>query len=93
VSEREIHVDRAKIEVIEQLPNPINIRGICSFLGHRGGATGYARYALAYLADPACIRVYIFYLKKTKTKEHLPVGLRTENERNASSPCSFAAFL
>jgi hypothetical protein len=41
----------------------------------RGGATGYARYALAYPADPACIRVYILYLKKkTKTKEHLPVG-------------------
>ena len=30
-------------------------------------------------------RVYILYLKKTKTKEHLPVGWRTENERNASS--------
>ena len=34
VSERGIEVDRAKIEVIEQLPPPINIRGIRSFLGH-----------------------------------------------------------
>jgi len=30
----------------------------------RGGATGYDRYALAYPADPACIGVYILYLKK-----------------------------
>ena len=36
VFERGIEVDRAKIEVIEQLPPPINIRGICSFLGHAG---------------------------------------------------------
>jgi len=34
VSERGIEVDRAKIEVIEHLPPPINIRGIRSFLGH-----------------------------------------------------------
>ena len=36
VSERGIEVDRAKIKVIEQLPPPVNIRGICSFLGHAG---------------------------------------------------------
>jgi hypothetical protein len=36
VSERGIEVDRAKIEVIEQLPPPINVRGIRSFLGHAG---------------------------------------------------------
>jgi hypothetical protein len=36
VSERGIEVDRAKIEVIEQLPSPINVRGIRSFLGHAG---------------------------------------------------------
>ena len=36
VSERGIVVDRAKIEVIEQLPPPVNIRGIHSFLGHTG---------------------------------------------------------
>ena len=51
----------------------------------RDGATGYARYALAYPADPACIRVYILYLEKPITKEHLPVAWRTKNERNASS--------
>jgi hypothetical protein len=36
VSERGIVVDRAKIEVIEQLPPPINMKGIRSFLGHAG---------------------------------------------------------
>ena len=36
VSERGIVVDRAKIEVIEQIPPPINIKGIQSFLGHVG---------------------------------------------------------
>ena len=36
VSERGIEVDRAKIKVIEQLPHPVNIRGIGNFLGHAG---------------------------------------------------------
>jgi hypothetical protein len=40
VSERGIEVDRAKIEVIEQLPPSVNIRGIRSFLGHCGFITG-----------------------------------------------------
>ena len=36
VSERGIEVDKAKIEVIEQLPPPINVKGVRSFLGHAG---------------------------------------------------------
>ena len=36
VSERAIEVDKAKIEVIERLPPPINVKGIRSFLGHAG---------------------------------------------------------
>ncbi len=36
ISERGIEVDRAKIEVIDQLPPPVNIKGIRSFLGHAG---------------------------------------------------------
>jgi hypothetical protein len=31
-----IEVDKAKIEVIEQLPPPTNVKGIHSFLGHVG---------------------------------------------------------
>jgi hypothetical protein len=34
--ERGIEVDRVKIEVIEQLPPPVNVKGIRSFLGHVG---------------------------------------------------------
>jgi len=36
VSARGIEVDKAKIEVIEQLPPPTNVKGIRSFLGHAG---------------------------------------------------------
>jgi hypothetical protein len=36
ISEKGIKVDKAKIEVIEQLPLPTNAKGIRSFLGHEG---------------------------------------------------------
>jgi hypothetical protein len=36
ISEKGIEVDKAKIEVIEQLPLPTNVKGIHSFLGHVG---------------------------------------------------------
>ena len=36
VSEHGIEVDKAKIDAIEQLPPPTNIKGIGSFLGHAG---------------------------------------------------------
>jgi hypothetical protein len=36
VAEKGIQVDRAKIEVIEQLPPLVNVKGIRSFLGHAG---------------------------------------------------------
>ena len=36
VSERGIEADRTKIELIEQLPPPTNVKGARSFLGHVG---------------------------------------------------------
>jgi hypothetical protein len=36
ISEKGIEVDKAKIEVIEQLMPPTNVKGIHSFLGHVG---------------------------------------------------------
>jgi hypothetical protein len=36
ISEKGIEVDKAKTEVIEQLPPPTNVKGIRSFLGHAG---------------------------------------------------------
>jgi hypothetical protein len=44
VSKREIEEDKAKIEVIKQLPPPVNIRGIHNFLGH-------ARFYRCYIKD------------------------------------------
>ena len=36
ISTRGIEVDRAKIDVIEKLPPPLNVKGVRSFLGHAG---------------------------------------------------------
>jgi hypothetical protein len=36
ILEKGIEVDKAKIEVIEQLPPPTNVKGIRSFLKHAG---------------------------------------------------------
>ena len=36
ISGRGIEVDRAKIEIIEKLPPPTSVKGVCSFLGHAG---------------------------------------------------------
>jgi hypothetical protein len=44
VSERGIEVDRAKIEVIEWLPPPVNVKGIRNFLGHVGFYRRFINY-------------------------------------------------
>jgi len=36
VSQKELEVDKAKIEVIEKLPQPFSVKGVRSFLGHAG---------------------------------------------------------
>ena len=36
ISARGIEVDKAKIDIIEKLPPPVNAKGIRSFLGHTG---------------------------------------------------------
>ena len=36
ISAKGIELDQAKIEVIEKLPPPINVKGVRSFLGHAG---------------------------------------------------------
>ena len=36
ISRRRIEVDKEKIEVIDKLPPPVNVKGIRSFLGHVG---------------------------------------------------------
>ena len=44
VFEHGIEVDRAKIEVTEHLPPPMNVRGVCNFLGHRFLYEVYTRF-------------------------------------------------
>ena len=75
VSERGIEVDKAKIELIEHLPPPINIAWIRSFLGHAGFYRRFikdflfiARPLTRLLAkdipfefDDACLHVSVFY--------------------------------
>jgi len=36
ISRRGIKVDKEKIDVIDKLPPPVNVKGIQSFLGHAG---------------------------------------------------------
>ena len=59
VSERGIEVDRAKIEVIEQLPPLVNIRGIHSFLGHTGFYRRFIKDFFHILLD----HLQIFWLR------------------------------
>ncbi|MCI23038.1 reverse transcriptase [Trifolium medium] len=39
ISKKGLEVDRAKVEVIEKLPPPANVKGVRSFLGHAGIST------------------------------------------------------
>ena len=43
ISTRGIEVDKAKIDVIEKLPPPVNVKGIRSFLGHAGFYTWFIK--------------------------------------------------
>ncbi|CAA0818582.1 Uncharacterized mitochondrial protein AtMg00860, partial [Striga hermonthica] len=53
ISTKGIEVDKDKIDVIEQLPPPLNVKGIRSFLGHAGF---YRRFIKDFskIARPLC---------------------------------------
>ena len=51
VSERGIEVDRAKIEVIEQLPPPTNVKGVWGFFGHAEFYHGFIK-DFSHIARP-----------------------------------------
>jgi hypothetical protein len=51
VSEREIEVDQAKVDIIEQLLSPTNVKGIRNFIGHAGFYRRFIKKILILL-DP-----------------------------------------
>jgi len=44
ISVRGIEVDKAKIDVIEKLPPPMNVKGVRSFFGHAGFYRRFIKY-------------------------------------------------
>ncbi|XP_015940336.1 uncharacterized mitochondrial protein AtMg00860-like [Arachis duranensis] len=44
VSSKGIEVDKAKIEIIEKLPIPVNVKAVRSFLGHAGFYRRFIKY-------------------------------------------------
>ena len=49
ISERGIEVDKAKVDAIEKMPCPKDIRGIRSFLGHAGFYRSLLKTSLKFL--------------------------------------------
>jgi hypothetical protein len=61
VSERRIEVDKSKIEVIERLPPPVNIKGIQSFLGYCSFCRRFIK-DFSYIARPLTNLLRMFLL-------------------------------
>ena len=86
ISEKEIEVDQAKVEVIERHSSPISIKGVRSFLGH---AVYYKRFIKDFskIAHPLCKlleKECKFYFDESCLKEYGEL-----NEKLVSPPLLF----
>ncbi|XP_049358654.1 uncharacterized mitochondrial protein AtMg00860-like [Solanum verrucosum] len=83
VSQKGLEVDRAKVEVIEEFPPPILVKGVRSFLGHIGF---YRRFIKDFskIAHPLC------KLLEKEVKFHFDdacmISFRFLKEKLASTP-------
>jgi len=73
ISAKGIEIDKAKVEIIEQLPPPLNVKGVRSFLGHAGfyrrfikdfskiakPMTNLLEKEATFVFDDACLEAFI----------------------------------
>ena len=78
ISEREIEVDRAKVETIEKLLSPPSVKGIRSFIGHTGFYKRFIKdfskiakplsnllvQGAPFEFDDQCLQVFLFLKQK-----------------------------
>jgi len=81
-----IEIDKAKVEIIEQLPPPLNVKGVRSFLGHEGfyrrfikdfskiakPMTNLLEKEAPFVFDDACLKAFI-----TLKKQHVSAPIIT----------------
>ena len=62
--ERGIEVDKAKVDAIEKMPYPTDIKGIRSFLGHDVSIEGSSKTSLRFLGllPISCKRIFLLFL-------------------------------
>ncbi|XP_073153216.1 uncharacterized protein [Henckelia pumila] len=70
LSEIVVEVDREKLEVIEKLPPPTNLKGIKSFLGHAAAQLNYATTEKKLLALVFALDKFKSYLVGSKVIVH-----------------------
>ena len=64
ISERGIEVDRAKVDAIEKMPCPKDIKGIRSFIGHASSVGGLLKTSLKFLGLSliSCKKMFLLFL-------------------------------
>ena len=68
ISERGIEVDKAKVDAIEKMPCPTDIKGIRSFLGQAGYYKSLLKTSLRFLglSPISCKKIFHFFMMIVK---------------------------